>query len=887
MIRSSPCPVSKTLTLVVALVFLPPALSPAASRIGRPLGTAEQRKAFDDLAAHYRDQSSIPVAETLEALASADSLARRAAGAYLKALFQQSLEDESNGRSPWTPVPYWGGGAENAARTFRHELATSFGRQAVGEEALPALEWLILHEPVPDIRAAGAAALSRVGVPRSPPLLRRVLDPANSNAASLLAALDAAARLRSPSLSRPILALCYSPRTAVRVRARAVADSLGLDAGPESEPAALITPALDRDLRAIAAMTPIPVPPRARFAQVHVLGDSAQPGQSVMAWVIGESDPYRLLDVYGRERSVARSAVRIENHSLAEEARRLIRIRNGPAEARAELSANGDLTGQFEPRELAVPEALVAAWCLEHGDRTSAALLILPRLDALTDDRELRTVTRDLLGVRCLHALLEAFSYHRDYPRAAAYARRLAGPAFDGFRYQPLARELAHQLARRHPDFRTLTLPDSNRWRELRTHMSRPAQVEYLTARLRLLNAFQGGQPGGVMWFMPQHERPWHLAYTWDERPNDSRRLINPLEELYGMRLDVAEIPLLLPHLGDRDIPPTFGFWRDFHPDRELWRVGQLVEGLINGIARRPLVHADDFLRQTPKERRAYLERAAQWSRSHAGMDEAGSDLDVMETTTSASEFISAVEHRAKAGDRRAVPIILRRIDEFGDTKSLLVPIVFRLDAPEAAAAAREWIHEALAPDVSELDVMSVHRRDQIRFHAALILLRHGHDSRGAALDVLDEILENKPDYATAAKPVVDSLLPDTLRVLRCGAFDRQGRDFGRPGAARLLSRLLQMGCRNALDSVLEGLASESPAGFTAGVPVGNVYPAVPIVVGDLAASVVEQFRSYYVFDQAAPETERRKRRAELAEWLAGEFRKIEAGEIVRWRRIL
>ena len=71
-------------------------------------------------------------------------------------------------------------------------------------------------------------------------------------------------------------------------------------------------------------------------------------------------------------------------------------------------------------------------------------------------------------------------------------------PLFDGYEYQERAKALAEQLPKRQDDFKTLVLPTPAEWEKLKTTLDRPQQVRYMADRLRLLNCFQWGQPGGV-----------------------------------------------------------------------------------------------------------------------------------------------------------------------------------------------------------------------------------------------------------------------------------------------------------------------------------------------------------------------------------------------------
>ncbi len=95
-----------------------------------------------------------------------DATKAQAAGDYILALFEQSWADETDGRTAWQSLPFWGGGSNNPARTYRGQLADAFARAVPLPRLCPAALWLIEHDLVEDNIASGAQALSRIhGLP--------------------------------------------------------------------------------------------------------------------------------------------------------------------------------------------------------------------------------------------------------------------------------------------------------------------------------------------------------------------------------------------------------------------------------------------------------------------------------------------------------------------------------------------------------------------------------------------------------------------------------------------------------------------------------------------------------------------------------------------------
>jgi hypothetical protein len=81
---------------------------------------------------------------------------------------------------------------------------------------------------------------------------------------------------------------------------------------------------------------------------------------------------------------------------------------------------------------------------------------------------------------------------------------------------------------------------------------------------------FQWGQPGGVTYDVPHYERP-------DVTDRSQGQVINPCMELRGMNIEIAELPVLVPFLADETFTLTYGYWRNFHPGRDLHRVNRPV----------------------------------------------------------------------------------------------------------------------------------------------------------------------------------------------------------------------------------------------------------------------------------------------------------------------
>ncbi len=864
-------------TLALAVVLGLALATPARADRTRPaMAGVEGQRAFDDLARHYRGEGKPPFAQALKDLRAPDDARRRAAGRYLHALLAQAWADERSGRGPCRPTPFFGGRPVCDARELRGELARAFGREAASEAALEAALWLVDEEKVADNQAAGMDALARISSPRVAEALRRVLARPHPSEAVLARAVAEAGRRKLTALAPELQRLCASPRAAVRKAVLTAAPALGLKLARCAAPT-LLPASFEKELAAVAARVLTPPPPAARWVRFEHTNPRAFSGGKPVTlrgsgWLLAEAPgAYRVLDFFARERTLPRGETKLSPRTLAEEARALLAIRAGKGrEAREALSELGGLTGQFQPGFISLPEALVAAWALGRGDRAIAASLLLPRIDGTRDDRWIGWAVRDLLGHHYHQEMLIAFSHERDYARATRLARHLSGALFDEYEYQERARELAAQLARRGDDFKALALPTPEAWAKLKATLARPAQISFLTARLRLLNCLQWGQPGGVSYADPQ-DASSHAARAAGTRP---RPVINPYVELTSMKLTPAELPALVPLLADESVLPTFSYWRDFHPQRTLHRVSWLAAELINAAARHDLAALQAYHAADAAGRKRHLERVLAWCRANAGKSPAELRRETIRTSKDWDAVAAAVEEAARAKDRAVLALLLARQVDFPKRREDLARLVYQLGTSQAAPAARRWLKDGEAG---------------VRFWAALTLLRHGRQGALEGLAELRPILA--ADDGSYRYPQAFDALMDTRQRpavdLACGILGKARLEvsFGSGGA--VLHRLFLAGRPEALAYLLRGLDSQKDGGVSSGSYRGKQVERKQ-VEGDGFASAIAAWRASrvaptppgeYSYEILAPAAERAAERAKLKRWLQEQFKLIRAGK--------
>jgi hypothetical protein len=75
------------------------------------------------------------------------------------------------------------------------------------------------------------------------------------------------------------------------------------------------------------------------------------------------------------------------------------------------------------------------------------------------------------------------------------------------------------------------------------------------------------------------------------------------------MAMTPTDLPTLAPFLENENFMPTFGYWRDFHPGRELYRVDYAVARLVNKRAGQELIKLGDYRSLNPEEKKQYLQQ--------------------------------------------------------------------------------------------------------------------------------------------------------------------------------------------------------------------------------------------------------------------------------------
>jgi hypothetical protein len=717
-----------------------------------------------------------PWDEPLRSLASGTVPERFSAAAYLRALADRSLADERSGDAPWRATPYWGGRPENPARQLRNAIVHSL-KATPRAEAEPVLRWFLERESDDRLSATAAEALDKLDGPDVAALRAEVIAKPHPNAVVLAVALKQAAERKQTVPTASVAALCYHHRGPIREAARVLHAQLGgPDHGPFDPVKAVRSAPVAKLMADVTALMPELPAADARLVSVTVryLDDKQTERRKhvTRGWFAGrDGDIVRVYTPHGRVFAVREkekthvgepvehpnggvsfrdidvvTEVTVADLDPAELADAVAAARK-KGEAGMVLAEQGELSGQFRGSGATLYEVLLGAWLYRAGKDDPAARVLLPAIESVYRDEHLADVARHGLGELAGQRMLVAFVGDRDYPAALRHAK-LVDTLYPDTRFHQYAKDLLAQLPRRADDFTTRRLPTPAEWEKLRPTLTRDHQIDYLCARLRLLNAYQMDQPGGVDIEQPQFAEPQGLGgdASWGGGTGGTP-VIHPLLELVGaeashfhpgppwppgLGLTLADVPRLAAHLRDDWYILAVEFWRSFHPDRHLLGTRPLLAGIIDRLARRRLCRVHDWQKLTPAEVDREIDRIAAWARENAGKSDVELDRATVAELAAAGaawyEVQDHVSHLLRAGDTVVFDVMRRYLQDSkpGDYSRETILRMYGEYGPDRA--------KDLAP------AYLADRWEEVRLAAAVVALRAG--DKAAARPILGAALE-------------------------------------------------------------------------------------------------------------------------------------------------
>jgi hypothetical protein len=717
-----------------------------------------------------------PWAAPIRELSSAKSEERRRAAAFLRELLVITMEQEQSRTAPWRATPYWGGGAELPSRELRKELAEALAKAGPLPDALPVWRWYLENERIDAHLEPVMTALSKLDGKDAEALRAELATRPHDNAIVAAAAINQIAEKKGSLPAEPLAALCHHHRKLIREAARKLnAQQGGKDPGAFAPAKAVRSKPMEKLMGQVGElMTELPAP-KAEFVKLteRYLDAKKVVKQTYehVGWLTRrESDIIEIYTLYGQLDAVRdKEQKRVEHHerlpdgngtrfseiditvdaavtpARLDDVIKQVEASRAKNTAGNDLSESGPLTGQFRGTGATLFEAILGTWLYQAGQDAEAARVLLPALDSLYADRHLVDMVRHQLGQIHGYRMLVAFAGDRDYEKALRSAR-LIDERYPDTRFHEYAKGFVKQFPRRVDDFKKFKLPTAAEWGTLKQKLTRTEQIDFLCERMRLLNCFQSGQPGGYDPDAEQFAEPCGMASdaSWGLRKGKTL-VINPLTELKGpynwfdenkpkprgMELTLKDVPQLGRYLRDDWYMPTVGFWRDFHPDRNLAGTRQWFAQVINGLAGKDICKIAGWTHLTPAEIDKEIERISQWATENAGKSKVQLQWDALREIVKAGGNWHAVQDRVgwllehKETDAYGVMKTYLHDDTTDDwSKGQILQLYLKHDPAQARELAPGFLN---------------HKQSYLSFYAALIVFQTG--DRDKARHILGEAL--------------------------------------------------------------------------------------------------------------------------------------------------
>jgi hypothetical protein len=725
--------------------------------------------------------------------------------AFLQELLTQALEHETSKKAPWRSTPFWGGGAEMPARDLRKEVAKELAKAAPSEASLPVIRWYLEKERVPGHLGPVVQALGKLDGEPADALRAELATRPHPNSGVVVEVLGQLTARKIALPAERLAELCRHHRASIRGAARKLNAQLGREEPPAFDPKEAMRSKAVRDLMGqVIALIPDLPPANTGLVRVTVryLDDKKQEKEKEehFGWQCERNKeavtiytPYASrVTIRDGERTKVSQSERVPNgvRSWRIDVTQKVEVDPGKIEELIEqvekaskgewgrhgLSERGPLTGQFEGGGASLFEAVLGAWLFRAGKEAEAARVVLPAVDTLYEDRHLAEMVKSRMGDKAGYAMLVAFAGDRDYARALALARQI-DKLYPDTRFHQYAREMARQLPDRMDDFKTFKLPTAAEWTALKKKLTRQEQIDYLCERLRLLNCFQMGQPGGYSPGQLQYAEPCGMAEnaSWGLREGKTE-VINPLTELVGpsglfgednsrpkgLALTLKDVPQLSKHLREDYYALIVSFWRDFHPDRSLGRTRPMIARIIDDLARRDVCQIERWGEMGAKEIDKEIERINRWAAENTGKTPEQLERQALKDAVKGGATWYQLRHRVEA--------LVKAKDKFGYELLETFLASEKSDAHDKATV----LHVYLEHDVGQAKELAPKflsaKEPELLFAAALVVFRTGDKEKARSL-LGDAVGRREVDGWTA--DAVDVLL-------------KEGTDESKKQAARL-----------------------------------------------------------------------------------------------------
>jgi len=710
--------------------------------------------AFYDLEKYYRNGIVPPYKIALENLNSVNDSIRQNSAMYIYALCTLSLADEKNGRSEWYRLPYFNETWGSKAQKIREHIAYDFGETARSVESIKIAKWFVQNDYIKDDHLAGIKVIRRIKCPDTDKLLSQLVSNPNSYEYITTNAIEEIAERNLIGLSKKIDSLQNHYRLKIRTAASSCAKKFNLPHKDFNINQA-VTPWIVLQYKTINNLILDQVPEKALFVtvlcEIPYAGDNKWTAEYT-GWIIAEDSTfYTILDYSSQKIKIEKKISSMRPVTLKDATEKLMNFENSLKSMHRfgviRLHAGYEI----------LPYFTMASWCFNNNLKDEAATLIFEVINRTSGDSTFAHMERDVFGHLYFNELLYAFSKERNYQKAITFSDHLSKKVFSDYKYRRTAIRLGEQLRNRNNDFITLTLPSQKAWDSLKFTMIRNEQIDYLLKRLKLLNCIQESQPGGISYKSTQYSIPSvslsKSMQVLDNFPMYNNEIdyevINPYNELLKIELKVDDIMRVAPYLANSDYILAYSFFRDFQPQRILYKVNWVVADIILNSVGKDFTDMNSFDLLNDSLKQDEIAKIIEWCRENRERTGKEITINILESTYKWSEFEMAME---KCFDKKfhIIPVLAKRINDFNDNRwisrsEVIAETIFGMGLIDSSDI--EIVHKLLNDTNSS-----------VRFWSSLYLIKFSCKHYSESFKILQTVLD-KCDGITLYPQAIETLL--------------------------------------------------------------------------------------------------------------------------------
>jgi hypothetical protein len=392
-----------------------------------------------------------------------------------------------------------------------------------------------------------------------------------------------------------------------------------------------------------------------------------------------------------------------------------------------------------------VPYLMVSSWCYERGNQKQARQFI-NNLNELGRDSSYLVYS---FGNMYYNRLVSQYcgGQKEDLDTIIALAKVFKNPMLKKYKYTKDALKLLNQLETEGKEIFDIKLPTAKAWDSLQSVFNRTEQIQFLLQGMRILHCEQEGQPIDMNIFY-QQAAPYKISmehdsfynYTYSEKIFKQNAVINPMQELFKMKLKIKELKQIVPYLADTTFIPTFSYWRNFSSDRTLFHYYWLIDDIIFETTNQHFIDRRRFDTLSTQQRQPLIDSIQFWCKAHELESETQLIKDVLTHSKHACEIDCAIEKISARQLSIFVPHLIKIYNDstvngsgFYNIKNYMPHLIFDLNDGNYVEDIKVWLDKS--------------QDKNTKIWSALHLIKYDAQYASSAADTLLSLIDKKDPY--------------------------------------------------------------------------------------------------------------------------------------------